>query len=224
MALLLSHGDGSLVSRSRKCRWLPAIENKVLEVPMYASQDLPPQDRYHERDVVPRNLNSSDERLAIAGGGRPSIGRRMFRTVSRFFIAVLLGVGATLAWQSHGEEAKEMVRTWAPSVGSLLPASTTKSPASAAGLPRLGQQLETMTRDLAMVRSSLEQLAAKQEQMALYFAKVDGVEKPLSGPPSWASPILSPKPLQPAARGSAAQSSAVPPSPSPARQPVVLRP
>src|SRR6476620_9437467 len=30
-----------------------------------------------------------------------SIGRRMFRPVGRFCIAVLIGVGATLAWQSH---------------------------------------------------------------------------------------------------------------------------
>ena len=191
---------------------------------MYSPQDPPLHDRYHERDVAARNLNaasnSSDKRIVIVGKGRPSIGRRIFRTLSRFFIAVLLGVGATLAWQSHGDEAKEMVRTWAPSVGSLLPVSTTKSPASPAGLPKLGQQLETMTRDLAKVRSSLEQLAAKQEQMALYF----GVEKSSSGPPSWASPILSPMPPQPAATRSAAPSSAVSASPSPARQPLALHP
>ena len=45
-----------------------------------------------------------------------------------FFIAVLIGVGATLAWQSHGDDAKQIVRTWAPSLGWLFPVSTTKSP------------------------------------------------------------------------------------------------
>ena len=34
--------------------------------------------------------------------GRPSIGRRIFRTLTRFSIAVLIGVGATLGWQSYG--------------------------------------------------------------------------------------------------------------------------
>ena len=59
---------------------------------------------------------------------RQSIGRRIVRTLARFFIAVLIGVGVTLAWQSHGDEAKEMVRTWAPSLAWLLPVSATKSP------------------------------------------------------------------------------------------------
>jgi hypothetical protein len=38
--------------------------------------------------------------------GRPSIVSRMFRTIARFSIAVLIGVCATLAWQSHGDQAK----------------------------------------------------------------------------------------------------------------------
>ena len=36
--------------------------------------------------------------------GRPSIGKRMFRTLVRFSIAVLIGVGAMLGWQSYGDE------------------------------------------------------------------------------------------------------------------------
>ncbi len=94
-----------------------------------------------------------DDQLASE---RPSIGRRMFRALVRFCIAVLIGVGATLAWQAYGDEAKKSVRTWAPSLVWLLPASTPKSM----------QQLEPITRDLAALRSSLEQLAVKQEQMA----------------------------------------------------------
>jgi hypothetical protein len=52
---------------------------------------------------------------------RPSIGGRIFRSFARFFIvaliAVLIGVAGSSAWQSHGDEAKAMVRTWAPSLG-----------------------------------------------------------------------------------------------------------
>src|SRR4029450_9998555 len=79
---------------------------------------------------------------------RAWIGRRIIRTLSRFFTAVLLGVGATLAWQSHGDEAKEMVRTRAPSLSWLLPVSTTKSSGAAATSPDLVQQLEPMARNL----------------------------------------------------------------------------
>jgi hypothetical protein len=57
---------------------------------------------------------------------RPSIGRRISRSSALFFIAALIGVGATFAWQSHGDEAKEMVRTWAASLGWLSSVSTTK--------------------------------------------------------------------------------------------------
>ena len=37
---------------------------------------------------------------------RPPIGKRMLRALIRFSIAVLIGVGATLGWQSYGDEAK----------------------------------------------------------------------------------------------------------------------
>ena len=57
---------------------------------------------------------------------RPSIGRRLSRSLARFSIAALVGVGATFAWQS--DAAKEMVRTWIPSLGWLSSVSTTKSP------------------------------------------------------------------------------------------------
>src|SRR5258705_4110176 len=42
---------------------------------------------------------------------RPSIGRRMLRSLTRFSIAALIGVGATLGWQSYGDAAKEMVHS-----------------------------------------------------------------------------------------------------------------
>ena len=93
-------------------------------------------------------------------GGRPSITRRIIRTLGRFCVAVLIGVGATLAWQSHGGE---MVRAWAPSLGWLAPASP---PGPAVTSTELQQQLKPMAIDLALVRRSEEQLAANQDQLA----------------------------------------------------------
>ena len=97
---------------------------------------------------------------------RPSIGKRAFRALIRFFFAVLIGIGATLAWQSYGDEAKAMITTWAPSLGSLLPVSALESPAAPAALAQLEQKLKPMALDLAIVRRSLEQLAAMQDQLA----------------------------------------------------------
>src|SRR5262245_35939375 len=72
---------------------------------------------------------------------KASIGRRIFRAVSRFFVAVLIGVGATLGWQSHADEVKEIVRTWAPSLSWLLPVPT-EMPAAAATPSKPLQRLE----------------------------------------------------------------------------------
>lgn len=160
---------------------------------MYSAQDGQGGGAYRERHGV-RDLDEerdlSAKRVVTPRQRRPSIGKRIFRTVSRFFLAVFLGVAATLGWQSYGDEAREMVSAWSPSLGQLLPASTTQSAAAASTSPRLVQQLEPMARDLAVVRRSLEQLAANQEQMAVHIASLNAAERPSFSIPSWAVPIL----------------------------------
>ena len=108
---------------------------------------------------------------------RPSIGRRIFRTLARFSIAVLIGVGATLGWQSYGDEVKEMLVAQAPALGFLLPVSTTKSPVMAATSTDSTRQLAPLASTLDAVRRSVEQLAAKQEQMAQNIAALRAVEE-----------------------------------------------
>ena len=44
---------------------------------------------------------------------RPSSFRRAFHGLLRYLIAVGVGVGATLAWQSYGDAAKQLVGDWA---------------------------------------------------------------------------------------------------------------
>src|SRR6202035_175211 len=118
--------------------------------------------------------------------------RRMFRALARFSIAVLIGVGATLASQSYGDEAREMLSAQVPSLSWLfvstrklapsgqgsaqntavpqsMPVPQPAAPAVAATTPELAQ-LEPMARDLAATRRSLEQFAVKQEQMAQNIA------------------------------------------------------
>jgi hypothetical protein len=112
---------------------------------------------------------------------RPSIGRRMFRAFTRFCIAVLIGVSATLAWQLHGDEAEKFVGTWFPSLNQFLPVSTStqnitlpqsattapiSAPAAAVTSSEMAQQLKTMASDLADARRSLGQLTELARDVA----------------------------------------------------------
>jgi len=169
----------------------------------------------------PRPSGLKDDHIA---SDRPSIGRRIFRTLTRFFIAVLIGIGATLAWQSHGDAARDMVVAQAPVLGWLLSVSTTKSPAVAATAPDPLPQLVPLASNIDAVRRSVEQLAAKQEQMAQNIATLQAVEEDIRqqvsspSPSQQAAPIPQYKPPQPRA-----QSSSVPRPPPPAGPPLPSR-
>jgi hypothetical protein len=121
--------------------------------------------RYDDRirrptpDAPDRSTDLGSERVAR---NRPSIGRRILRTVSRFCFVFLIGVSATLAWQSYHEEAKDLVRTLVPTAGLLLP----PLPASAEPSFEVGRQLKAIVFDLALVRRGIEQLAADQKQLS----------------------------------------------------------
>jgi hypothetical protein len=169
---------------------------------------------------------------------RPSLGRRIFRSVARFFIVALIGAGVTLAWQSHSEEAKEMMRTQAPSVAWLLPAPATKSPSDNQVTPTPAQELKPMAVDLAAVRRSVEQLVAQQAQVAAQqqqiaaqqeritqsLAALQALEQEIkqkvsSPPPSRAVTAPPRKPLVSSPQSPAVQPSSGPAQPS-ARQPL----
>lgn len=159
--------------------------------------------------------------------GRPSIGRRIFRSLSRFSTAVLIGVGVTLGWQSYGDAAKEMAVARAPMLAWLLSTSATKSPVVAATSPGPAQQLEPLASNLDTVRRSVEQLAFKQEQIAQNIAALQAVGEDIRQKMSFTAPspapqaasIPQPKPAQPRTQSSAVQSSSVP-RPSPATGPL----
>jgi hypothetical protein len=184
--------------------------------------------RFDRRDVgrsIPRSSRLRDDRGASY---RPSLGKRIFRGLTRFLITVLIGVGGTLAWQS--DTAREMLVARAPTLAWLLSVSATNSSAMAATSPVTAtspdpvQALEPLTSNLDAVRRSVEQLADKQDQMAQNIAALQAVEEDIrqkmsSTPPlpsPQAAPIPQRKPLQPRAQPLAVQSSSVPRSPPPA--------
>jgi hypothetical protein len=162
---------------------------------------------------------------------RQSIGRRMFRAVTRFVIVVLIGVGGTLGWQAYGDMAKEMLAARAPEQAWLLSyLPTTNPPAAVAANPAL--QLEPLASNLEFVRRSIEQLALKQEQMARNIAALQAVDEDIrqkvsSPPPAPVQPVAAipppkPAPAKPQQPAVAPASSA--PRPSPAPGPTSLAP
>jgi hypothetical protein len=194
---------------------------------MQYAQTPPVKARYHERDVDvpdPTDEPTSSDRVrrlrpgAIHRSGfkndlfasdRPPIARRITRTFARYFVAVLVGVAATLGWQSYGDDAMEMARARDPWLGWLLPVSTTKPPAPVTSA-EMQQQLKPMALDIALVRRSVEQFAAnldqlarKEEQMAQAIAALQAAEQDISQkisapPPPKAVHVPPPKPPQPA--------------------------
>jgi len=125
--------------------------------------------------VSPRPTGFENDPLT--GNGRSA--RRTVFKLAGVVAATLIGVGATVAWQSYrSSQAKapaDAVAT-AEQAGSHVPAAASpaaipqSAPAAQAApapvAPELTKQLETMAQDLALVRRSLEQLTAKQEQLA----------------------------------------------------------
>jgi hypothetical protein len=60
---------------------------------------------------------------------RPSLGIRTSRSLARFLVAACVGVAATLAWQSYGDTAKQMIANSAPQLSWLvLPPPATDPP------------------------------------------------------------------------------------------------
>jgi hypothetical protein len=140
--------------------------------------------------------------------GRRSIGSQVSRAFVRYFIVFLFGIGLTLAWQSHGDEAMEMVRTEVPSLAWLLPVSTAKPPpdsqASAAApltSDELVEQLKPVAFELANVQRSVKELGVKVEQLGVKVNQMSqsivlqSVEQKLPPPPQ--SRIPAPKPPHP---------------------------
>jgi hypothetical protein len=104
---------------------------------------------------------------------RPSFRKRASRALARFLITFCIGVAATLAWQSYGGAAREMIASSSPQLSWLAPqaarAQTLPTMVASAAPSPDQQQLKAMLLGLAAMRQSVDQLAAQlaagQEQM-----------------------------------------------------------
>jgi hypothetical protein len=137
-----------------------------------ASTPLVPDDRYHERDFTPRDLDAERDLQRMRRPVRQnaikksSVASRTVRSLSRFFAAVLIGVALTLAGQAYSGQLNEMITVWVPSAAWLLPVQNTNKTADGAVSSDVAQQIQQIAADLAIVRRNMGQLAANQDQFA----------------------------------------------------------
>jgi hypothetical protein len=111
---------------------------------------------------------------------RPSLGNRASHALARLLITLSIGVAGTLAWQSYGDAARGMIASASPQLSWLAPQSAPVArtapdviaPTAPAVLSPDQQQLNAMSLGLAVVRQSVDQLAAGQEQMTRDITKL----------------------------------------------------
>jgi hypothetical protein len=124
--------------------------------------------------------------------------RRGSRGLARYLAAILIGVAATLAWQSYGDATKRMIATKAPELGwspeaKQMIASWTQPPAGSekqaapvaqtapgnvapkapATISLDPDQLQQITGSLTTLRQTVEQLAAGQDQTTRVIGRLE---------------------------------------------------
>ena len=168
--------------------------------------------------------------------------KRGSRRFGRYLVAILIGVAATLAWQSYGELAKQIIATrapelgWSPEAKQMIATSIqwigwTKPPAgpekqappvaqTAPTTPSLDPgQVQQMTQNLATLRQTVEQLAGGQDQVAREIARLEAAVAELIAkipePPAQPSvaPARKPTPVPPSSRAPIASPSSRTPIP-----------
>jgi len=135
---------------------------------------------------------------------RPSLGKRASRSLTRFLIIFCFGVAATLAWQSYGDAAREMIANSYPQLSWLAPqaaplAQTASDMPAPAPSATPSPELKQLSLAFATMRQSVDQLAASQQQMADGIAKLAADQQELlhkiSAPPPRPAPAPARKPV-----------------------------
>jgi hypothetical protein len=108
--------------------------------------------------------------------GEPSIEPSTFRnrgSFTRILITFCVGVAATLAWQSYGNAAREIIANSYPQLGWLAPQSAIARTVPDTIVPPAtspdSQEFKAISLDLAALRQKVDQLAASQQQMTRDF-------------------------------------------------------
>ena len=164
--------------------------------------------------------------------------RRGSRTFTRYLVAILIGVAATLALQSYGDAAKRVVATsapklaWSPEAKQMIASwvqqlGWTKSPASsetrtAPTTPSLvAEKVQQTAQILVAVQGTVQELAAGQKQVTREIDKLESavmeiLEKiPAPPPQPPGAPARKPISMPPTARAPGAPPASRAPIPPP---------
>jgi hypothetical protein len=90
--------------------------------------------------------------LNVITRARLRLAKLMPFAFARVLMIFFIGVAATLAWQSYGGAAREMIAGWSPHLGWLAPPPARASPSP--------EQLVATSRGLALMRQNVDKLAA----------------------------------------------------------------
>jgi hypothetical protein len=182
------------------------------------------QPRYAELEV---NKSETLGRLGNCAARRGRITAGLARFLITASIAIMMGIVASSAWETHSREAKQLARAWALSLissakqyfaqtestggqkgsGAAVPSgpqeSQIQNPASIAleMPPETVQQLKAISDDLVSIRDRQERLATAQEQMtkkmASLQAAVQEIKQKMSSPPVSLAAPVVPVPIEP---------------------------
>jgi len=180
----------------------------------------------HRSGFTSRLDQEASERKAIhdrLGAIENGMKRRGSRGFARYLVAILIGVAATLAWQSYGDaikqiiagrapelgwspEAKQMIASWVQQLGWTKPPAVESKAApvaqTAPAVPSIDPALvQQMARDLATLRLTVEQLAAGQGKLEAADVKILTKITPAPPPQPPAAPARKPTPVSPSSRG-----------------------
>jgi hypothetical protein len=171
-----------------------------------------------ERKAIYDRLVAIENQMKKRGSGR----------FTRYLVAILIGVAATLAWQSYGESAKQIVAAKAPELG-WSPQATRMIASWTAGWTKLPPgpekiapetvapkappassvdpaQVQQIAQSLAAQRQIIDQLAGGQDQMGRNIARLEAavaeliakIPEPPAKPP--VAPARKPAPVPPSSR------------------------
>jgi len=169
-------------------------------------------------------IRPADLKNDRAPKARQSRGMRAPLVFARFLITFCVGVAATLAWQTYGDAAREMIAGSSPQLGWLAPqaapadqnapdAIVPGAPAAAApDQPQFGavsvdldavrQSVDRIVASQEQMTRTVDQLAAGQEQMAREISKLQAIEQymlyknsePPARPAAGGAPAPAPRP------------------------------
>lgn len=238
-----------MVLASRPMSVAPALAPEITPrpEPKFAPEPkINPEPKFAAVPETQATVPSVDTELRIAAGDSHGLQKRSAASkwLRGAFVTFLFAGGsaaATIAWEKHGDTARQMLAEWTPALASLLPstsqtvpvaaaqaappaatdqtadqpATQVAAPAPAATQPDARQSVQSMTRDLGLMAQQIEALKASIVELKAGQAQM---AREMAKPPA-PKPLAEVKPIDPHARVSALPPRPPAPTPPPIRKP-----